>query len=265
MRLRFLCSLRPFALESPHAQNRHCRSPQRGQIHALQRCHRTHKAATENYPFCTIEPNLGSSRCPIRASRRCSRSPNPAVIPAAIEYLDIAGWSKAPRKRGARQQVSQPHPRSGCPRAGGALLRRRGYRACHRHRRSSPRHRDCDDRAGHRRPRQPAQAPREDRPRREARRQVGARRGGPVEKARAAPASGKPANTLKLFPEERAQARHLFLLTDKPTVFAANVKEDELATADTNPHVAKVRDYAQTHHGCETVVICAQLESDLAI
>ncbi len=41
------------------------------------------------------------------------------------------------------------------------------------------------------------------------------------------------------------------------------MKESELATADTNPHVAKVRDYAKTHIACETVVISAQIESDL--
>src|SRR5213075_3500856 len=48
-----------------------------------------------------------------------------------------------------------------------------------------------------------------------------------------------------------------------PTIFAANVKETELASADANPHVQKVGDYARTHHACETVVISAQLESDL--
>lgn len=55
-----------------------------------------------------------------------------------------------------------------------------------------------------------------------------------------------------------------FLLTEKPTIFAANVKEGELEGADANPEVQKVREYARTHHGCETVVVCAQLESDVA-
>jgi ribosome-binding ATPase YchF (GTP1/OBG family) len=69
---------------------------------------------------------------------------------------------------------------------------------------------------------------------------------------------------LPLAPEEKALSRSFFLLTEKPTVFAANVKENELAEAQTNPQVAKVRDYARGHHGCETVVVSAQLESDLA-
>jgi hypothetical protein len=77
--------------------------------------------------------------------------------------------------------------------------------------------------------------------------------------------TGKPALTLTLTPEERAVSRGFFLLTDKPTLFAANVQEANLAAsvAGRNPHVEKVRDYARTHHACETVVISAQLESDL--
>ena len=53
------------------------------------------------------------------------------------------------------------------------------------------------------------------------------------------------------------------MLTDKPTIYAANVKESDLAGADTNPYVKQVRAYAAEHHACETVVISAQIESDL--
>ena len=75
--------------------------------------------------------------------------------------------------------------------------------------------------------------------------------------------AGKPAITLQLTPEEKNVAKSFYLLTDKPTIFAANVKETDLANADANPHIAKVREYARTHHACETVVISAQIESDL--
>jgi GTP-binding protein YchF len=68
---------------------------------------------------------------------------------------------------------------------------------------------------------------------------------------------------MKLTPEEKQLANGFFLLTDKPTIFAANVKESDLATADSNAHVSKVRDYAKAHVACETVVISAQIESDL--
>src|SRR5204863_6732167 len=75
--------------------------------------------------------------------------------------------------------------------------------------------------------------------------------------------AGKPAITLGLTREEKALAREFFLLTDKPTILAANVKETDLKNADANPYIAKVREYARTHVGCETVVISAQIESDL--
>ena len=54
------------------------------------------------------------------------------------------------------------------------------------------------------------------------------------------------------------------LLTAKPTIYAANVKEDELADdGASNPHVAKVREMAKAE-GSEVFVICAQIEQELA-
>ena len=65
-------------------------------------------------------------------------------------------------------------------------------------------------------------------------------------------------------PEERAITRGFFLLTDKPTIFAANVKEGDLATLDTAPLVNRVREYARSHLACDCVAVSAQLESGLA-
>jgi GTP-binding protein YchF len=75
--------------------------------------------------------------------------------------------------------------------------------------------------------------------------------------------AGKPAITVELNDEEQALAAQSFLLSNKPTIFACNVKETDLATADTNPHVRRVRDYVKTHLACEAIVISAQIESDL--
>jgi GTP-binding protein YchF len=75
--------------------------------------------------------------------------------------------------------------------------------------------------------------------------------------------SGKLALTVQLTPEEKALSKSFFLLTDKPTIFACNVKESDLATADQNPFVQKVREYVKAHLACEAVVISAQIESDL--
>ena len=54
------------------------------------------------------------------------------------------------------------------------------------------------------------------------------------------------------------------LLTAKPVIFAANVKEDELADdGASNPHVAAVQKFA-AEEGSEVFVICAQIEQEIA-
>lgn len=72
----------------------------------------------------------------------------------------------------------------------------------------------------------------------------------------------KPARSMTLTEEERAIARNYFLLTMKPTIYAANVSEATLAAADENAHVQAMREIAAAA-GAECVVICAQLEADL--
>ncbi|MDQ2824409.1 MAG: DUF933 domain-containing protein, partial [Verrucomicrobiota bacterium] len=82
--------------------------------------------------------------------------------------------------------------------------------------------------------------------------------------------AGKPAITATLTPEEKIIARDFFLLTSKPTLFACNVAESDLAAIAAGEssnaaarHVDLVRDYAQHHFGTEAVVISAQIESEL--
>jgi len=56
----------------------------------------------------------------------------------------------------------------------------------------------------------------------------------------------------------------LNLLTAKPVIFAANVSEDDLAdNGESNDYVAKVRNYAATEN-CEVFVICAQIEQEIS-
>ena len=74
---------------------------------------------------------------------------------------------------------------------------------------------------------------------------------------------GKFANSLEMSPEELAVLKGLFLLTAKPTLFACNVAEGELANPDGNPWVPKVRDYAEHHHGTRAVVVSAEIEAEL--
>jgi GTP-binding protein YchF len=82
--------------------------------------------------------------------------------------------------------------------------------------------------------------------------------------------AGKPAITLELTDEERQLARDFFLLTSKPTLFACNVAESDLAQisyggteSPATRHVRAVEEYARNHFATEAVVISAQIESEL--
>ncbi|MEQ1948588.1 MAG: redox-regulated ATPase YchF [Bryobacteraceae bacterium] len=74
---------------------------------------------------------------------------------------------------------------------------------------------------------------------------------------------GKFAFGLEVTPEEAALLKGMFLLTAKPTLFACNVAEGELGNPDSNPWVAKVKQFAAEHHGCSVVVVSADIESEL--
>lgn len=73
---------------------------------------------------------------------------------------------------------------------------------------------------------------------------------------------GKSARTVSLTDEERAVARDFFLLTMKPTIYAANVDESTLANPEANPSVQAVQKIA-AEEAAECLVICAQLEAEL--
>lgn len=73
---------------------------------------------------------------------------------------------------------------------------------------------------------------------------------------------GKPIRSMDLSDDEKAIVKKWFLLTTKPTIYAANVDEDLLMDVDANPYVKIVKDFAAAENS-ETVVICAKLEADL--
>ena len=75
--------------------------------------------------------------------------------------------------------------------------------------------------------------------------------------------AGKTANTLTLNEEEKALLKLFQLLTAKPVLFACNVAESDLATAEKNPFVQKVAEYVRTHHDAAYVPISARIESEL--
>lgn len=74
---------------------------------------------------------------------------------------------------------------------------------------------------------------------------------------------GLSARTMSLNEEEEEFVRSLDLLSFKPIIYAANVSEDEAASTEDNEYVKAVREFAATE-GSDVVVICAKLESEIA-
>ncbi|OXM86426.1 redox-regulated ATPase YchF [Paenibacillus rigui] len=84
-----------------------------------------------------------------------------------------------------------------------------------------------------------------------------------LERIKEALYNDKPARSVELSDDEALLIRDLHLLTMKPMLYAANVSEEEVATADENPFVQKVREYAALE-GAEVVPISAKVESEIA-
>ena len=226
---------------------------------------RTRNAEAANYPFCTIDPNVGIVSVPDARLAELKRiAKTNVVIPAAIEFVDIAGLVKGAstgeglgnkflthiREVDAVVQVVRCFDDADVHHVSGTIDPVRDIEVINTELILA----DMEV-VQKRRERLAKDAKRGD-------------KGAIAEDAvlatiEAALNEGKPALTVSLTPEERVLSAPFFLLSDKPTIFACNVKETDLATADTNPYVMKVREYVQTHLSCEAVVISAQIESDL--
>ncbi|HZT23959.1 MAG TPA: redox-regulated ATPase YchF [Verrucomicrobiae bacterium] len=227
---------------------------------------RSRKAEAANYPFCTIEPNVGIVTVPDPRLEPLARiAKTSVIIPAAIEFVDIAGLVKGAsageglgnkflshiREVNALVQVVRCFEDPDIHHVTGSIDPVRDIEIIHTElvladletvrRRREKLAKDVK--------RRDKSALAED-----------------AVLARLEPVlnAGKPALTVSLTPEEKQIARNFFLLTDKPTIFACNVKESDLAAADKNQFVQAVADYVKTHLACEAVVLSAQLESDLA-
>ncbi|MDN6194085.1 MAG: redox-regulated ATPase YchF, partial [Alkalibacterium sp.] len=74
---------------------------------------------------------------------------------------------------------------------------------------------------------------------------------------------GKPVRVLDFTEEELPILRSLFLLTSKPVLYVANVAEEEIADPDSNKHLLTVRGIAEAE-GAEVVVISAAIEEEIA-
>jgi len=226
---------------------------------------RTRKAEAANYPFCTIDPNVGIVTVPdARLQALQAIAKTTVVIPAAIEFVDIAGLVKGASTGEGLGNKFLTHIRE----VDAIVQVVRCFEDEDVHHVSSTVDpvRDIEvinteliladlDSVKKRRERLAKDVKRGDK--------EAAAEEAVLAKLEPVLDTGTPALLADLTEDERALARPLFLLSSKPTIFACNVKEGDLATADTNPHVLKVREYVKNHLACEAVVISAQIESDL--
>ena len=226
---------------------------------------RTRKAEAANYPFCTIDPNVGMVTVPderLQVLQKIAKTH--VVIPAAMEFVDIAGLVKGASQGEGLGNKFLTHVRE--VDAIVQVVRCFEDEDVHHVSGSVDPVRDIEvintellladlESVKKRRERLVKDIKRGDK--------TAAAEEAVLEKLEIALDAGKPALIVDLSPEERALSRPLFLLSDKPTIFACNVQESDLATAESNSCVQKVRGYVGTHLGCEAIVVSAQIESDL--
>ncbi len=226
---------------------------------------RTRKAEAANYPFCTIDPNVGVVTVPDdRMYVLQGIAKTNVVIPAAIEFVDIAGLVKGAsageglgnkflthiREVDAIVQVVRCFEDADIHHVSGTVDPVRDIEIINTELVLA----DLDS-VKKRREKIARDVKRGDK--------AAAAEDAVLAKFEPVLDSGKLALSVELTPEEKSISRGFWLLTDKPTIFACNVKESDLATAESNDHVRKVREYTRTHLACEAVVISAQIESDL--
>ncbi len=73
---------------------------------------------------------------------------------------------------------------------------------------------------------------------------------------------GIPIRSLNFPDEEKPMVDQLFLLTSKPVLYAANLSESDMSSPG-NPYLAELKDYA-LKEGSEVLVICAKIEEEIA-
>ena len=221
-------------------------------------------ALAANYPFATIEPNVGVVAVPDERLEPLAKIvKTTTIIPATVEFLDIAGLVRGASKgEGLGNQFLANIRETD---AVIQVVRCFEDENIHHVEGSIDPRRDIDTIQV-----ELALADLSTVERRRERAQKTAKGGDKAARAEidvadkllAVLSDGRPARTAELDDAERAVARGFFLLTSKPTIYAANVDEATLAAPEDNPHVSVVREIA-TAEGAECVPICAQLEAEL--
>ncbi|HEY7209044.1 MAG TPA: redox-regulated ATPase YchF [Bryobacteraceae bacterium] len=225
----------------------------------------TRKALAANYRFCTIDPNTGVVTVPDERLNVLARMSNSQkIVPAVFEFVDIAGLVK-----GASTGEGLGNQFLGHIREVDAIVQ---VVRCF----EDPNIEHVMDTVDPVRDieiinTELVLADLESVEKRKTRQQKAAKSGDKkviaelelLEKLEAHLNSGKTVVTLDLTHEEKAAVRLFFLLTAKPTLFACNVAEGDLAHAGENSFVRQVRAYVKEHHDTGAVVVSAEIESEL--
>ena len=204
---------------------------------------RTRKAESANYPFCTIEPNVGIVTVPDeRLQPIATTAGTPTLVPAAIELVDIAGLVKGAASGEGLGNKFLAHIRQ----VDAIVQVVRCFEDTNIVHVEDHLHPIADIETIQT---ELMLADMESLARQVERLERVAKGGDKTAKAQIEIArrllvhleAGKPALTLEMTADERAVAQPFFLLSMKPTLYACNVAEDDLATADTNPLAAAAR------------------------
>ena len=217
--------------------------------------------AAANFPFCTIEPNVGVVPVPDPRLNALAAIVNPQkVVPTAVEFVDIAGLVAGASKGEGLGNKFLAHIRE--VDAIAHVVRCFEGDVIHVAGKVDPiadietidtelalADLESVDKALNRAERAAKANDKEAL----AKKPV-------LQKLAAALNEGRSARSVKLDDEEKALVRDLFLLTLKPLMYIANVLEDGF---ENNPHLDAVRARA-AEEGAEVVPVCAAIEEELA-
>lgn len=219
------------------------------------------KAEAANFPFCTIEPNVGVVSVPDpRLGKLAEISRSQRIVPTQIEFVDIAGLVA-----GASQGEGLGNKFLANIREVDAIVhvvRCFDDEDIHHVAGSVDPVRDMETINLELALSDLAQIERRiDRTRKQAKKEKEAQQElAALEKLMAALNENKPVRQVELSDEEAASVKHLGLLTGKPIIYATNVAEDDLASG--NQWVEQVREVAATENA-EVVIVSAQVEAEL--
>jgi hypothetical protein len=268
----FFSSLRPVLAHFPAAMLKAgiVGLPNVGKSTLFNAVTRTRKAEAANYPFCTIDPNVGIVTVPDSRLAVLSKiSGSLKLVPTAIEFVDIAGLVKGAsegaglgnqflaniRETDAIVQVVRCFENDDIIHELGTVDPIRDIEIIH----SELILADMASLEKRRNTRE-KKAKGGDK---EAKKEVEL-----IDIIMPHLDQGKPALTIQFSDEDAAIVKDFFLLSSKRTIYACNVSEDELAAATENPdshaQVARVRKFAAEHSGSEAVVISARIEEELS-